>query len=77
MRFTEEELEDLCRKTCPHCGAGIAVRKRADTNEWVHDSVMTSRGVMNGHSICWGSGLRVAFTTENSVTGGAPAGESL
>lgn len=61
MQFTKEQIEQLARATCSHCKAGIAVRLRTDTNEWVHDAVATKFGVTNGHSICWASGLRVEF----------------
>lgn len=61
MQLTNEQIEQLARSTCPHCKAGIAVRLRTDTGEWVHDSVKTSVGVVNGHSICWASGLRAEY----------------
>lgn len=61
MQFTSEELEQLCKDTCPHCKAGSAVRHRTDTNEWVHDQVATRFGAAQGHSICWANGLRQKY----------------
>ncbi len=65
MQFTKQEIDELCAATCPHCKAGIAVRQREDTGEFVHDAVFTSLGVVNGHSICWGSGIRQKFASAN------------
>lgn len=50
--MTSDAFEQTCRDICPHCNAGVAVRQRPDTSEWVHDSVFGPKGVTTGHSIC-------------------------
>lgn len=65
MQFSDSQIEELAQTTCPHCAAGIAVRKRADTGEWTHDRVATSQGVVGGHTICWGNGLRQKYGKDN------------
>lgn len=76
MQFSDSEIEELSAATCPHCAAGIAVRRRADTGEWVHDQVATSQGVVKGHSICWGNGIRTKYASAASATDTASAGAS-
>lgn len=56
--LTKDDVEELAKMTCPHCRAGIVVRQRQDTKEYVHDSVAWEHGVRDGHSICWANGLR-------------------
>lgn len=65
VQLTDTDIDELAAATCPHCGAGIAARKRADTKEWVHDQVKTSLGVVKGHTICWASGLRLKYAGSN------------
>lgn len=76
MQFTRAEIDELSAATCPHCAAGIAVRRRTDTAEWTHDQVATSQGVVRGHSICWGNGLRAKYASEATATDTANAGAS-
>lgn len=66
MQFTDAEIEELARSTCPHCGADIAVRRREDSGEWVHDQVSTSLGVVKGHTICWANGLRQKYGNQTN-----------
>lgn len=76
MQFSESEIEELAVATCPHCKAGIPVRRRDDTGEWTHDQVATSQGVVKGYTICWASGLRTKYANAASATATAPAGAS-
>lgn len=56
--MTSDEFAQMCRDICPHCNAGIAVRQRPDTSEFVHDFVSgpvdpkIGRPTGMGHSIC-------------------------
>lgn len=61
MTVPFSDLETQARKLCPHCFAGIAVRQRIDSREFVHDSFAGPRGVQKGHTICQANGLRQDF----------------
>lgn len=60
--LTDEEVEHLIKVTCPHCLAGIKVRHRADSGEWVHDFAQSLGGerasTRNSHTLCLASGIR-------------------
>ena len=55
---TDAEFEQHCATVCVHCGANIAVRKRADTGEWVHDEVIMLGRKIKGHTLCMAHALR-------------------
>lgn len=65
LQLTDTDIDELAQATCPHCNAGIAVRLRADSGEFVHDQVKTSQGVVKGHTICWANGLRAKYGNHN------------
>jgi hypothetical protein len=57
---TRAEFNEQCRKFCPHCGA-IAVRRREDTREWVHDGSIAIPGTLGkrwSHTICLANDFR-------------------
>ena len=53
--MTAAEFKQTCEDVCPNCRAGVALRQRADTNEFVHDIY---RGGAVTHSFCWASNFR-------------------
>lgn len=53
--MTQEEFEAACKDICLYCKAGVAVRQREDTREWVHDIF---RGNAVSHSICMATHYR-------------------
>lgn len=53
MQITADFAE-LCRIICPSCAAGVEVRYRLETNEYVHDKKTKTTFL---HSICWANGL--------------------
>jgi hypothetical protein len=57
MTITQADLQEIIKHTCPHCNAGIAVRQREDTKEWVHDRSVKSTGQFT-HTICLANWLR-------------------
>lgn len=60
-QLTDEEVEHLIKVTCPHCLAGVKVRRRDDTGEHVHDFAQAlggASGTRNSHTLCLASGLR-------------------
>jgi hypothetical protein len=60
--LTDDEVDHLIKITCPHCLAGVVVRKRDSTGEWVHDFAQplgTGReGTRNSHTLCLATGIR-------------------
>ena len=61
MPFTSDEFEDACRKTCPRCADGSALRWRPETKEWVHDS---GGRASFSHSYCLATGLRKFYEAQ-------------
>jgi len=53
--MTKAEFDEMARTNCPHCAAGLEVRQRLDTKEFVHDH--TAEG-SHRHTICWSNGMR-------------------
>jgi hypothetical protein len=55
------DIEEQAKAQCPSCKAGITVRQRPDTKEWVHDYTydvgMAGRG--HAHFICSAHDLRI------------------
>lgn len=58
--MTSEEFESFCRDICPQCKAGVVVRQREDTREFVHD-IVSERGPMKSwsHVFCLASHFRI------------------
>jgi hypothetical protein len=56
MPYSKAEQEQIIRAVCPHCAAGIKVRQRSDTREWVHDSAVGKTGF--AHTICLATHFR-------------------
>lgn len=66
------ELEQACRELCPHCREakrwvdskkkGHILRKRDDSNEWVHDFVtpIAKDGLHVDHRFCQATKLRIS-----------------
>lgn len=64
--LSEADFQLACNEICPHCRNGVALRYRANTQEWVHDGIQGS-----GHGICWANGLRKgAFAPKKEQAGG-------
>lgn len=63
-QLTDADLDEIYRLTCPHCAAGIAVRQRTDTHEFVHDRHSSNGNIRSGHTFCLASGLRNAYRVE-------------
>lgn len=53
--MTPTEFEQTIKDICPHCKAGVAVRQREDTLEFVHDLF---RGTAVSHGICLATHFR-------------------
>jgi hypothetical protein len=53
--MTREEFDETCRDVCPHCKAGVKLRQRDDTKEFVHDLF---RGTALSHGICLATHFR-------------------
>jgi hypothetical protein len=56
--MTKDEFESTIRDICPHCKAGIKVRQRDDTKEFVHDIF---RGTAISHGICLATHFRAKW----------------
>lgn len=64
--MSTEEFEQKCKELCPNCAAGVTVRQREDTKEWIHDWAFggtdpkTGRLTGIGHGICGAHDFRTA-----------------
>ena len=66
--MTKDEFEAGAKALCANCAAGIVVRLRVDTNEWVHDQSVNSRASF-AHSLCQANAFRKANIAEVIVNG--------
>jgi hypothetical protein len=68
--MTREEFETECRSICIHCREGIALRRRDDTGEFVHDGTIQIPGTLgrrHSHTICLAHDFRNA--NKDSISG--------
>lgn len=65
--MTRTEFDEIVKQTCPHCAAGVVVRQRTDTKEWIHDfaTIVGPLSKRHGHTLCLASYLRNSWTAEN------------
>lgn len=61
--MTREEYQEAILAICPLCRRGLAVRKRLDTSEFVHDY---ATGASMSHTLCLASGLRNSRFAEDA-----------
>lgn len=59
--MTREEFDQSVKEICPNCAAGIPVRFREDSKEWVHDRAV-GRGALFAHSLCVAHYFRMVHT---------------
>jgi hypothetical protein len=58
---TPENFDQFCKDICPHCAVGAVARQRADTQAWVHDTMVDLPGTIGkrmGHAFCLASNFR-------------------
>lgn len=60
---TIDDFDAMCRTLCPQCRSFVMARRRTDTYEYVHDTVV-DRGAstkLMSHSLCQAHDYRVKY----------------
>lgn len=64
--MTRQDFDDKCAELCKTCAAGIAVRYRSDTREYVHDvTARVGPGTQFSHSLCQANAFRKVAAIES------------